>query len=43
MVMACKELEPESGVRLLVDAIDTPGYGDEIAPIDQYLFESLRP
>lgn len=29
------ELEPESGVRLLVDAIDTPGYGDEIDPREQ--------
>lgn len=34
-VICCVELEPESGVRLLIDAIDTPGYGDKIDPKDQ--------
>lgn len=35
-MICCVELEPESGVRLLIDAIDTPGYGDKIDPKDQY-------
>ncbi len=36
------EMEPEPGTNLIVEAIDTPGYGDEVSAVEQYALPATR-